>query len=76
MKLPERLNTAYAAALMTDLQSAMRDNEAVDGSDVVYVGGLCFQILIASKVQVINGSDAFKNSMSLFGHEGANSCAF
>ena len=67
MKLPNRLDTGYAEQLRAQLLKAHRDGESVDASDVTYVGGLCFQILLASPVSVTSPSAAFADAMQLLG---------
>lgn len=67
MKLPSRLDTNYAETLRAELLRAQREKDTVDASEVTYVGGLCFQILIASGLPVAHPSTAFTDAMRVLG---------
>ncbi|WP_122040248.1 STAS domain-containing protein [Asaia bogorensis] len=63
--LPPRLDTKAAAALRDDLM--VDDDTPVDGSAVTYLGGLCLQILLAGKREIINPSEKLAEALALFG---------
>jgi chemotaxis protein CheX len=74
--LPETLNLKAAAGLYADLSAARGHDFALDAADVQRLGGQCLQVLLAAseawradglELSIINPSDAFTQTLSLFG---------
>ncbi|WP_336763537.1 hypothetical protein [Asaia sp. VD9] len=65
LTLPARLDTKAASALRDEL--SIESGAVLDGSDVTYLGGLCLQVLLASKRTIINPSEKLVEALSLFG---------
>ncbi|GBR53401.1 MULTISPECIES: STAS domain-containing protein [Acetobacter] len=71
IKLPRRLDTSATDNLKADIDEAFKSGQKIslDASDVDYVGGLCLQVLMASRLPVINSSDKAVQAFALFGVE-------
>ncbi|SFR17184.1 STAS domain-containing protein [Poseidonocella sedimentorum] len=74
--LPEKLNSDAAASLLDAFREKRGADLEIAASDTVFVGGLCFQVLVAAKNQwqadghtlsVDTHSNAFADGMSRLG---------
>lgn len=69
--LPERLDTSAAFALKTTIEQAIANagaqQVALDASGVTHLGGLCLQVLLASRCPVMAPSEPVVEAYALFG---------
>ncbi|GCD63712.1 hypothetical protein WSS15_31590 [Acetobacter pasteurianus] len=69
--LPQRLDTAAADKLKADIDEAFKSGLKInlDACQVEYVGGLCLQVLMASRSPVVSPTGKAVRAFSLFGAE-------
>ena len=71
MTLPERLDTSAAFALKSEIEQAVKnaggEQVALDASGVTYLGGLCLQVLLASRCPLVAPSVPVVEAYDLFG---------
>ncbi|GBR26742.1 hypothetical protein AA3271_2367 [Gluconobacter japonicus NBRC 3271] len=69
--LPERLDTSAAFALKSEIEQAIQnaggEQVALDASGVTYLGGLCLQVLLASRCPLTTPSEPVVEAYALFG---------
>lgn len=69
--LPERLDTSAAFALKSAIEQAVDsaggEQVALDASGVTYLGGLCLQVLLASRCPLVAPSEPVVEAYALFG---------
>lgn len=69
--LPERLDTSAAFALKSEIEQAIQNagggQVALDASGVTYLGGLCLQVLLASRCPLVTPSEPVVEAYALFG---------
>lgn len=70
VKLPARLDTNAATDVRALLLDASADGETelcLDASEVDYIGGLCLQLIIASRARIGACSEKASEALELFG---------
>lgn len=69
--LPERLDSSAAFALKSEIEQAVKNagggQVALDASGVTYLGGLCLQVLLASRCPLVAPSEPVVEAYGLFG---------
>lgn len=71
VKLPSQLDGQAVSGLRDMLEKANAGgNTVMDASEVTILGGLCLQVILASKLKVVNPSTKAAEALSLFGVQG------
>lgn len=67
--LPERLDSGAYGGLRTLLLKVLRRKtpQYFDGSQVMYLGALCLELLLASKIKIKYPSENLLDALKLFG---------